>query len=257
VKIQELQNKPDAYLIQDPLQVTVREAAPVEMKPKYGGDGEEPNQRLRVSDDTGTITAFVTGADQPFHAGDLLEICAVKGQRGVSGASIKISKQNGSRYLALYARGVRVAGVRRPPAPPLDDPEWLAGDVTRQGFHPETQQRTQARPQQQALPMQQQNRAGSSQQGPARRNSIQAVKILVEMTEQAYNGLADSSVTGVSCDALFEAAQKLATSLWISIDKNQLDYVEPPQEKPTPPPALDGTEDLAPDLDWGYPEEVS
>jgi hypothetical protein len=253
LKVQELSNKPDGFLIQEPLQVTVREAKSPEMKPTYSGDGEEPNQRLRVSDDTGTITVYVTGADQPFHAGDLLEICAVKGQRGVSGASVKISKQ-GQRYISAYARGVRVAGIRRPPAPELDDPEWLSGDA-----NPPQQQRTQARPQQQALPMQQQARTGSSQQGPARRNSIQAVKMLVEMTEQAYNGLADSSVTGVSCDALFEAAQKLATSLWISIDKNQLDYVEPPQEKPTPPPAQGegGPEDLAPDLDWGFPEEVS
>lgn len=245
MKVQEISNKLDGFIVQEPLQVTVREANPPEMKPKYGGDGEESNQRLRVSDDTGTITVYVTGCDSAFQVGEALEICAVKGQRGVSGATVKISKQ-GQRYIAAYARGVRVVGVRRPPAPQLDDPAWLSPDP-----HPAAQQRTQARPQQQALPIQ-------GQQAPSRRNSAQAIDMLVKMTEQAYNGLADSSVTGVSCDVLMEAAQKLATALWISIDRGQLDYVEPVPERPTPPPAWDGPDDFAPGLEWGeYGEGAS
>jgi hypothetical protein len=231
--------------VQDILRATVREAGPVEMKPGYNGGEAESNQRVRLSDETGTITAYLTGG-QELHNGDAIEICCVKGQRGMSGAAVKISGQ-GQRYLALYQRGVRLAGVsRQQERQQAEDPSWLT-EPRQQGVPP-------ARPQQQALPVTSPARPSPAANG--RRTSREMEEWLLGVTERLFVGLSDSLTNSAPEGARLECAQSMAVSLAIAIGRGEIDYV--PESKLAPgslperpiqeAPPFEGGEG---EMDWG------
>jgi hypothetical protein len=248
MKVQDIGSKPANYVVQEPLQVTVREANPIEMKAGYNNGPSQPNQRLRVSDDTGTTTVYVdwpaNAQPQAFQPGEALEICSVSGTRGMSGATVKISGQ-GVHYLSCKAFAIRVSGVRRPPAPPLEDPEWLSPDP-----QPAQQQRTQARPQQQALPIQRDAIL------PSRRSSRQMEDWLSNATERMFVNLSDGLCKEASAEARLAAAQAMAVSISIACGRGEIDFT-PDLPRPTPPPETDGQVGHE-DLDWGsFDQEAS